>query len=358
MQKKNKIVIYGTGSCAREILSREDIKSNLLGVVDKDNKGLEQFDGRDIQSDAWLTDISEDFDLVVGSQYFEKIITRLSNENKLHNIHLKKIYVPDLLMQKAPYDGEKIEKISKEEWRWLKEQFEDVESKRFLDAIIVRRTSCNYPQDTLAEYDPNRYNVWGGNEDYWDTIQGSRRYDDVIVIDAGAYIGDSISKIVNNVGGYVKSYYALEPMSVNYERLEKVYLDSEKVKQFIPLNVALGRQERLQDIFLNEDNMMACSLHENNTGAISRKEQMKVITLDSLDLHDKADYFVKMDIEGNELDALMGGSSFIRNTKPNLAICLYHKQRDIIDIPRYLRSVRQDYQFHLVGGSHTILIAN
>ena len=64
-----------------------------------------------------------------------------------------------------------------------------------------------------------------------------------------------------------------------------------------------------------------------------------------------------MDIEGSEFEALKGGHRFIKEKRPNLAICLYHKSKDLIYIPQYVKELVPDYEIHLVGGSHTIMIA-
>jgi hypothetical protein len=52
-----------------------------------------------------------------------------------------------------------------------------------------------------------------------------------------------------------------------------------------------------------------------------------------------------MDIEGAETQALLGASEVIRNVRPNLAISVYHRPRDIIDIPLLIRSLNKNYSF-------------
>jgi len=57
--------------------------------------------------------------------------------------------------------------------------------------------------------------------------------------------------------------------------------------------------------------------------------------------------FIKMDIEGSELDTLAGARELIRKNAPILAICAYHKQSDLWNIPLFIHDLSPDYGFHL-----------
>ena len=60
----------------------------------------------------------------------------------------------------------------------------------------------------------------------------------------------------------------------------------------------------------------------------------------------KVDY-IKMDIEGAELEALKGGINTLKNHRPQLAISIYHKRDDILSIPLFLDEHLENYTYRL-----------
>lgn len=59
---------------------------------------------------------------------------------------------------------------------------------------------------------------------------------------------------------------------------------------------------------------------------------------------------IKLDIEGAELGALKGAVRTIKEHRPKLIICLYHKPQDMFEIPVYIKSLFPHYKLYL---SHT-----
>lgn len=83
-------------------------------------------------------------------------------------------------------------------------------------------------------------------------------------------------------------------------------------------------------------------------------------TLDDI-LAEKEVTFIKMDIEGSELPSLRGAENVISKNLPKLAICIYHSDADMIDIPEYLMEKYPSYSFYIrhysFSTSETVLYA-
>lgn len=73
--------------------------------------------------------------------------------------------------------------------------------------------------------------------------------------------------------------------------------------------------------------------------------EIPVVSMDEV-LFGQRITFIKMDIEGSELKALIGAAGIIKQQKPKLAICVYHKPEDIWKIPGFVLSLRDDYRFY------------
>ena len=81
---------------------------------------------------------------------------------------------------------------------------------------------------------------------------------------------------------------------------------------------------------------------EEDTGT----DSIEVTALDVC-LYYKGVTFIKMDIEGAEYEALKGAERIIREQKPKLAICVYHKPEDIWELPELILEFNESYKFYL-----------
>ena len=55
--------------------------------------------------------------------------------------------------------------------------------------------------------------------------------------------------------------------------------------------------------------------------------------------------YIKLDIEGAELEMLHGASKTIARCKPKMAVSAYHRPEDLWTLATYIKSLRDDYEF-------------
>lgn len=117
--------------------------------------------------------------------------------------------------------------------------------------------------------------------------------------------------------------------------MNQSFIDNERV---VPLNIGAWC-ERKQ---LNYDIRSGGS---GNTIVESGRHKVICDALDSL--IEIQPTFIKMDIEGAEMEALEGAKRRIMNGTPKLAICVYHKAEDIWKIPLWIHQLVPDYKLYL-----------
>ena len=84
------------------------------------------------------------------------------------------------------------------------------------------------------------------------------------------------------------------------------------------------------------------------------EESVEVTALDET-LSGEPITLIKMDIEGAEVEAINGAAHIIQSQKPKLAICVYHRQEDILDIPFLLKQLVPEYKIYLRHHSPSLL---
>lgn len=171
--------------------------------------------------------------------------------------------------------------------------------------------------------------------------------DKEVLVDCGAYIGDTINVFLSKTNKKHNKIFAFEPFSSSAEKCRKVLVDGDVL---------------IEKGVWNEKTSLCIASPQNHDAAcaIAKCGDMQ-IELDSIDnvLGKEKATFIKMDIEGSELKALMGAENQIRKNKPKLAVCVYHREEDLITIPQYILSLNPNYKLylrHYGGNSCTELV--
>lgn len=158
--------------------------------------------------------------------------------------------------------------------------------------------------------------------------------DHEVFVDAGSY-NFGISKLLLKKCGTVQSIYAFEPDANHWESVSQGIQDC----GFDPV-VFLRKGLWSAEGSLSFESNLSLS-HVSEQGGIA-------IPVTRLDQAVKEPVtFIKMDIEGSELEALKGAAGHITKDKLKLAICVYHKPEDILAIPEYLLSLVPEYRLYL-----------
>jgi FkbM family methyltransferase len=180
-----------------------------------------------------------------------------------------------------------------------------------------------------------------------------------IVIDAGGCWGDTALYLAYKAGarGTVASYEFLpENLGIFRRNLE--------------LNPELAPRIRIVEhpTWSVSGEMLSIDVdgpasRVGSRGGATDSRQVESLSIDDLIERQglgRAD-FIKMDIEGSELEALRGAEATLRRCRPKLAISIYHRLQDFWEIPLWLNDLDLGYEFHVrhftIHQGETVLFA-
>lgn len=192
------------------------------------------------------------------------------------------------------------------------------------------------------EFSRKSYSALSSPVDYFDT-SCYKITDHESFVDCGAYNGDTIRsflKIVKNFDGI----YSFEMDQSNYDDL-LAYIDTLDAPERTKIHCYHAG-------VWNEKGLVKYGNEEKSSTesfSILKSTNGTEVAVDKLDnmLKDQKVTWIKMDIEGAELNALIGAEQIIKRQRPKLAICLYHKLEDFWKIPFYLKKIVPDYQLEI-----------
>lgn len=127
-----------------------------------------------------------------------------------------------------------------------------------------------------------------------------------------------------------------------------------------------GRAEIIEKGSWSQTTTLSFSAPSDVEGVYIRVEEdgsnsVAVTTIDEVVNENRKVTYIKMDIEGSELEALKGAQHTIRRDHPKLGICIYHKPEDMTELPMYIMSLYPGYHLYLRhhsnGEGETVLYA-
>ncbi len=274
-----------------------------------------------------LKGANRDIPVIIASHRVLKAAERLKGMGFLHvaPFALLEVLDPNAFPPHMFYDG------------WLEDLFEhrdryralagllaDDLSRRVLDAVLGFRLTLEANMlSSVVEWDlygPASLLAYGEDEVY---------------VDGGSFDGDTIRLFIDRVHNKFARILAFEPDRNTFQRLVANFAHESRVE---PINAGLHRQKAM----LRFDNA-------GTRGSILVEEggiEIPVVSLDEILGKDRVTY-IKMNIEGAELDALKGAKQAIIRCKPKLAISAYHRPSDLWQVPELIGSLCPDYRLYL-----------
>jgi FkbM family methyltransferase len=168
-----------------------------------------------------------------------------------------------------------------------------------------------------------------------------RLTDDEVMVDCGAFDGDSIRMFQSRTNGRYRHIYACEPDAKNRRALG-AWLDG------LPA-VERGRLTVLPYAVGDKDGVV----HFQTSGTAGSHMTADATTdaidcrrLDTL-MADASPTFIKIDIEGAEPDALAGATGTLGRCRPIMAVCAYHVSEHLWTLPAILKAAVPDYRISL-----------
>ena len=157
--------------------------------------------------------------------------------------------------------------------------------------------------------------------------------DHEVIVDCGAYTGDTAKLFLEHIPGC--RVIALEPDDKNFELLQQCKLEG-------LTTIKAGAWSEATTLRFSTFGSGISFGRISASGDIT----IEVKALDRISECQSATY-IKMDIEGAELEALKGAENIIKSRTPKLAICIYHKPQDFFEIPLYIKKLNPNYKLFI-----------
>lgn len=337
-----KISIYGAGGNGKiflECIPKEDISVSYYideFSSEKEYKGIPIYRIKDIKDKSLPVFVSVScLSTKIAEELREHGFTNVYDFNQSVN---KLPLILQTFLPKMPWFSNSVKLIDEEKVSKLFNIITDKYSLDKVDQILNFRKNLdvkNYlKNDNLTQYFPEDIRLF---ENLNEPIR---------MIDCGAFTGDTLESVINQVnnnGLIFESVFLMEPDSKNiqaiHKKLPQIYTGGFCIT-VVPVGVWSENK------VLNFNSNGASSKTVTCQSNLDNLNQVYVLSIDNMFLFAKPN-FIKMDIEGAELEALKGASECIKKHTPVLAISIYHSPSDLWEIPLFIHSLNKNYEFYI-----------
>lgn len=311
------IVLYGMGNGADKIINILNEKGiSFQGVFASDGFVRDKlFHGHKISSYASLKEKFGDMIVLLcfGSSLPDVI------ENILKIASEQELYAPEVpVIGGGLFDSDFLKKNA-ESLHFVYNRLADDISRHTFENIIKYKLSGKISYLLNCQVDEN--------EPYTSFL----KLENERFLDLGAYNGDTVLGFTENFPKY-DSILAVEPDKKTFKKLLK---NTENIKNLTTVNACISDKCETVNFKM---------LGGRNSVLGDGKDQIEAVTIDSLTFNPT---YIKMDVEGEEVAAIKGGSQTILKGKPKMLISAYHRTDDFITIPKAVLGIRDDYKIYM-----------
>ncbi len=332
------IVLYGGGSAGRIIVSlliENGLKIEYIIDDAETMQGsyIENIKVISYQSFCRWNRGYENVAVILTTIYGKAVSKRLVS---FHNVHVYELYdwFCEMTGDKKWVLGmiaetEKLREMTRQIGS-LKGKWADEESERILAGLIQYLETQDYN---------NIDKICTPDEHYLIPEVKKAIRNPLIIIDAGACRGELLHTIKNSCLRCEKCF-CFEIDKNNYVYLSEREKEITVNPQLICLNKGLWSESKR--LYFEEGGDSA----SGKVVSFETNHIVDVVSIDDYFGEEKCNY-IKMDIEGAELPALMGGIQLIKRERPILAISIYHSLEDFWKIPQYLMAELDHYRYYV-----------
>jgi len=367
------VVLYGAGSAGQELLPLLSIHgvSPACFCDKKHSTNNAKVSGLSVISFQKLCDEHKNSLICISTGKYAEEVKRDLLQNGFQDeniicIHERQLFFYTNVHQWYWTDAELSEKQANMQLAY--DLLSDVKSKE----VFVDRVSCfssgtdyNLYRSFVETHADLKYSLANTHSEIDISMHESTFYfrndvlelaDKEILVDGGGYTGDSVQEFLTLMNGESLEYkkiYTFEPDPENFKKLVINLSDYPNIEKH---NLGLWDDEA-------RINFLSSATIESVGGQIDAGCKIDIengdIGIDTTSIDkccvDGGVSFIKLDVEGAEIKALIGAKSTIRKNKPKFAISAYHKRDDIFEILLQINEICPDYKFYLRHYSNNFL---
>jgi FkbM family methyltransferase len=163
-----------------------------------------------------------------------------------------------------------------------------------------------------------------------------------VVLDCGANVG-TFAKFALEAGA--RTVVAIEPAPDNLECLRRNFPEEIAKGRLLIVAKGVWDREDEMELLVDDNNQAADSFVIRREGAkpVAKVPLTKIDTLVADLKLEKVD-FIKMDIEGAEVNAVRGARETIRRFRPRMALSVYHHPSHPVQVPAAVREATDVYR--------------